>query len=186
VAVWRCGWDFGEIEKQPGRYRDRGWLDVNGSPQIGSPIYHSPYSAARRIESTSLPPAPTMLSYKPMEPVQFRLGEQETEHDLHIITSSGRRILAPASRLPHPHELTPEPTPIATPSEPEPEHEEDPVKRAEAIRRAVTQRNELVASDVDKSSTDVKSDGETLAPPVVPVSAPDPTAAGSVSTCLPS
>ncbi|ELU43876.1 hypothetical protein AG1IA_02102 [Rhizoctonia solani AG-1 IA] len=133
-----------------------------------------------------------MLSYKPMEPVQFRLGEQDAEHDLHIITSSGRRILAPASRLPHPDELTPELTPIATPSEPE--HEDDPLKRAEAIRLAVTQRNELVENDVDQTSADVKSDGETSASaPVptpaavaVPASVPDPTTAGSVSTCLPS
>ncbi|KAF8744167.1 Pkinase protein, partial [Rhizoctonia solani] len=179
--------DFSEIEKQPEGYRDRGWLDVNGSPQIGSPIYHSSYSAARRLESTPLPPAPTMLSYKPMEPVQFRLGEQDAEHDLHIITSSGRRILAPASRLPHPDELTPELTPIATPSEPE--HEDDPLKRAEAIRLAVTQRNELVENDVDQTSADVKSDGETSASaPVptpaavaVPASVPDPTAAGSMT-----
>ncbi|KAF8758418.1 Protein tyrosine kinase [Rhizoctonia solani] len=143
--------DFSEIEKQPEGYRDRGWLDVNGSPQI------------------------------------VPAGEQDAEHDLHIITSSGRRILAPASRLPHPDELTPELTPIATPSEPE--HEDDPLKRAEAIRLAVTQRNELVENDVDQTSADVKSDGETSASaPVptpaavaVPASVPDPTTAGSMT-----
>ncbi|CAE6503349.1 unnamed protein product [Rhizoctonia solani] len=110
-----------------------------------------------------------MLSYKPMEPVQFRLGGEHagTQHDLEMVTSTGRSLLAPASRLPNPEELTPEPTPIPTPSEAE-VVEEDPIKHAEAIRAAVLHRNDLVANDVADSGRPTSV--------TVPAPAPDPTA----------
>ncbi|KAJ1310431.1 hypothetical protein OPQ81_007164 [Rhizoctonia solani] len=124
-----------------------------------------------------------MLSYKPMEPVQFRLGGEQAgaeRPDLHIITSTGRSLLAPAGRLPNPEDLTPEPTPIPTPYEPE--QEEDPVKRAEAIRAAVSHRNDLVANDVgDSASADVKADGKASTSVAVPAPAPDPTPASSMT-----
>ncbi|KAG8690115.1 serine/threonine protein kinase, partial [Ceratobasidium sp. 395] len=98
-----------------------------------------------------------MLSYKPMEPVQFRLGgahpdaPAEDDEHLHMITSSGRKLKANPSQLPHPHELTPELTPSATPTHSS-DDEMDPVARAQSIREAVTHRNELVASDVTSSA----------------------------------
>ncbi|EUC66126.1 kinase-domain protein, putative [Rhizoctonia solani AG-3 Rhs1AP] len=115
-----------------------------------------------------------MLSYKPMEPVQFRLGGEQAgaQHDLEIVTSTGRSLLAPASRLPNPEELTPEPTPIPTPSEVD-AVEQDPIQRAEAIRAAVSHRNDLVANDVGDSAR--------AAPVAVPAPAPDSTAAGSMT-----
>ncbi|CAE6425985.1 unnamed protein product [Rhizoctonia solani] len=122
-----------------------------------------------------------MLSYKPMEPVQFRLGgEQVGPHtDLEMVTSTGRSLRAPASRLPNPEELTPEPSPIPTPYEAE-AIDEDPVKRAEAIREAVSNRNDLLAGDVGDSAS-AKLDGETASAAVaVPAPALDPTAAGSM------
>ncbi|QRW14678.1 Serine/threonine-protein kinase [Ceratobasidium sp. AG-Ba] len=99
-----------------------------------------------------------MLSCKPMEPVQFRLGG---EHDpnadddhLHIITTSGRKLRASSTQLPHPHELTPEPTPSPTPPYSE---DEDPAARA---REAVALRNELntqpAATGADATSTSVE------------------------------
>ncbi|CAE6459497.1 unnamed protein product [Rhizoctonia solani] len=122
-----------------------------------------------------------MLSYKPMEAVQFRLGREEAggeQADLQIVTTTGRSLLAPASRLPNPEELTPEPTPVPTPSETEVLHE-DPVKRVEAIRAAVLHRNDLVANDV--ADTAVNLDTQSSPPVAVPAPAPDATAAGSMT-----
>lgn len=94
-----------------------------------------------------------MLSYKPMEPVQFRLGQQHD--DLHLITSTGKSLRPNPAQLPAPHELTPEPTPIPTPSISTPDEgpEEDLDKRAQAIRDAVSRRNALDSSaDADGSA----------------------------------
>ncbi|KAG8748718.1 serine/threonine protein kinase [Ceratobasidium sp. 414] len=98
-----------------------------------------------------------MLSCKPMEPVQFRLGGEHpdvpTDDDhLHIITSSGRRLKASPAQLPQPHELTPELTPSPTPPHSHSSDEEDPATHAQNIRNAVARRNELLAADV--TSTD--------------------------------
>jgi hypothetical protein len=84
-----------------------------------------------------------MLSAKPMEIAQFRLSDAD-EH-LHIITSSGRKLKANPAQLPQPHELTPELTPIPTPTHSD---DEDPIQRAQAIRDAVAHRNELLADTV--------------------------------------
>lgn len=101
------------------------------------------------------PPSSAMLSYKPMEPVQFRLAgehpeataEPDDEH-LHLITSSGRTLRAAPGQLPAPHELTPEPSPIPTPalSEDSPQ-EEDPATHAQSIRDAIARRDNLLAND---------------------------------------
>jgi hypothetical protein len=99
-----------------------------------------------------------MLSCKPMEPVQFRLGGEHPDapangnDHLHIITSSGRRLKATPAQLPQPHELTPEMTPSPTPPRSHSSDDEDPAAHAQSIRDAVARRNELLAADV--TSTD--------------------------------
>ena len=130
-------------------------LDVSSHRFLSTSISCRPSTLPRLL---SLPPSPlssAMLSYKPMEPVQFRLAgehpEAATEPDdehLHIITSSGRTLRAAPAQLPAPHELTPEPSPIPTPalSDDSPE-EQDPEAHAQSIRDAIARRDNLLASD---------------------------------------
>ncbi|KAG9103239.1 serine/threonine protein kinase [Ceratobasidium sp. 370] len=116
-----------------------------------------------------------MLSCKPMEPVQFRLGGEhpdtpaEGDDHLHIITSSGRRLKAGPAQLPQPHDLTPELTPSPTPTHSHSSDDEDPAAHAQSIRDAVARRNELLAADV------TSADNGLLAPPAqgIPHMMPD-------------